>query len=311
MKFSIKMRRLLLCAAGLILVIAVAAIVFNSQSGGSDPNDVLHDTMVRGVRDNIGKLSSVVLVWRAERKHFDQSSSRPDTGGDYQLWWDGKRTAISSKASQVFSDPNGQVSSRPVTKYSTYDGKKFRVAEMPQTPAGTMKVSILKKPRYSLDENYLEDVGWHGIGPMTWVSIKPDEPGTQHYSIEGNLVKVTFRNSRTGQVGVRTYDAEKAYGLVRLENYAEEGKLRVLMKIQYKEVSGGVWFPISIVTEGYNIQNGELTNRTKLEVDVEKSVFNDPAAIPEEVFKLKIGPNAKVRDLTSLGTRVRMWLNDF
>jgi hypothetical protein len=193
----------------------------------------------------------------------------------------------------------------------TYGGKKFRVAEIPSTPGGTMRVAILKRPDYRMDENYLEDVGWHRPGPMTWVSIRPDEPGTEHYSIEGNLVKVTFRNSRTGQVGVRTYDVEKAHGLVRYENYAEEGKLSVLMTIEYRQVSGGVWFPVSVITEGYNIQNGELVNRTKLEIDVDKSAFNDPAAIPKDVFELKISPNAEVKDLTSFKTRLKMWLNDF
>ena len=54
---------------------------------------------------------------------------------------------------------------------------------------------------------------------------------------------------------------------------------------------------------------GELIHRSKMEVDIGKSVFNDPAALPEGIFELKAGPNTEIRDLTSLTTRVKMLID--
>ena len=141
---------------------------------------------------------------------------------------------------------------------------------------------------------------------------KATEPGVEYWLTEDNeTIKRTFHNTRTGQVGVQFFDVEKAYGLTIYENYAKENALQLRRTIQYKLVSGGAWFPISVITEGHNIQNGELIYRYKMELDSTKSTFNDPSTIPEDVFELKIGPNTEVTDLTSLKTRLKMRLNDF
>jgi len=306
----IKNPRSWLAAIGLIAAIVIIVIIVNSQTGSSDPNDLLRNTIARAVQGNIDKLSSAVIVWNSERKFFGPWSDKPQRAGSHQLWWDGKRTAISYEMSTTVTDPNGQASSTTETKFMTYDGRKFRVAEIPATPAGKVEVVILKKPEYSPDENYLQDIGWFGYGLLGRGLTKPTEPGTQSHSTEGNLITVTFHNSRTGQIGVRTYDTEKAHAPVTRESYAKEDTLQSRTTIQYKQVSGGAWFPISIITEGYNIQNGELISRSKMEVDVNKSIFNNPSAIPTDVFNLKIGPNAEIKDMTSLKTKLKMRLND-
>jgi len=302
-----------LVVIGLAVVLVITGICCNSKQGSSDPNDILRDAIVQGIQSNIAKLYSVALEWRSERKGFGPWSSKPEHTGKHQLWWNINRIAISCKRTSIVRDPNGQVSSNIETQFMTYNGKDFRIADIPTTTGGKVEVVILKKPKYRGGENYLNDVGWQGRGLITNICSKPlvTEPGTHHWSTEGKLIKWTFRNSRTGQVGVQTYDIEKAYGLVTRENYFKENVLQSRTTIQYKQVSGGAWFPVSVITEGHNIQNGELIYRNKMEIDRNKSVFNDPSAIPEDVFELKIGPNTEVTDLTSLKMKLKRFLNNF
>lgn len=51
--------------------------------------------------------------------------------------------------------------------------------------------------------------------------------------------------------------------------------------------------------------------RSRIEVDIQKSVFNDLSVIPDDAFELEIDPNDEVTDLTSLKTRLKRFLNDF
>jgi len=297
---------------GLVLVAMciIIGIFSSSQTCSSDPNDILRDNIAREIKGNTSKLSSAVLVWHLERKYFGPWSSKPQSIGDHQLWWDGKRTAIFYKMNTTVNDPNGQSSTSTKTKFMAYNGKDFRVAEFPTTPTGTVEVAILKKPGYRMDENYLQDVGWLGHGLLGCALTKPTASGTQSHSTEENLIKLTFHNSKTGQIGLWVYDTEKSCVLVTYENYAKKDMLQSRTTIQYKHISGGVWFPISVVADSFNIQNGELIGRSKMQVDVDKSSFNNPSAIPKDAFELKTGPNAQVEDMTSLKTRLKLWLNN-
>lgn len=298
--------------AGLLVVLVVVGMLLRAPHAATDPNDVLRDMIVRGIQDNVAKLSCVVLAWRSESRAFGPWSDKPERAGEHQLWWDGRRTAISYVMRSTTSDPNGQVSSDLRTRSMTYDGREFRWMELPVTPGGKAEMVIQSKPHYRPDENYLTEIGWLGRGLISRICVKsgPTEPGILRYSREGRLIKMEFHNSRTGQIGIWMYDPQKAYGLVTEENYARAGKMQAHTRIEYAQVPGGAWFPIRVATDGFNIQTGELLHRSKLEVDVGKSVFNDPAALPVDVFELKAGPNTEITDLTSLKTRVKMRLND-
>jgi len=304
-----------------LLIIALATVLIiisltrSSLRATHDPNDILRDTVAQGIQGNASKLSCAVLVWSTERKYFGPWSNKPDrpeTAGNHQLWWNNNKIAISCKENTTIYDPNGQVLSNQITTFVTYDGKTFRAAEMPTGSTGKVEMVISKKPPHGYyDNNYLQSVGWQGRGGLNDVS-KATEPGVDRWLTEDNkTIKRTFHNTRTGQVGVWIYDIEKAYGLVSMEYYCKENILQLRTTIQYKQVSGGVWFPVSVITDGHNIQNGELIYRNKMELDSTKSVFNNPSATPEEVFDLKIGPNTEVTDLTSLKTKLKMFMNDF
>jgi len=252
----------------LATVIVIISLICSSHFATPDPNDILRDTMAQGIQNNISKLSCAVLVWSSERKYFGPWSSKPQTAGNHKLWWNNNKIAISCKTNTVTQDPNGQATSKQETMLMTYDGKKFRVAEIPTGSTGKVEMVISKKPprNYYID-NYLQCVGWQGNGVLNHVS-KATEPGVEHWLTEDNkTIKRTFHNTRTGQVGVWIFDVEEAYGLTIYENYAKEDALQSRRTIQYKQVSGGAWFPISVITEGHNIQNGELIYRNKMEVD--------------------------------------------
>jgi len=305
-----RLSRRWLVVIGLVGASVIIGVLSHSRHVRSDPNDVLRDAIVQGVQGNIAKLSSAAVVWRSESISFGPWAEKPRRVGDHQLWWDGRRTAVSCTTCSTTQDPNGYVSSDRRARFITYDGTEFRVAELPTTAAGRAEVTILKRPRYRPCENYLVDIGWHGLGLMSNIGAAPTEPGTSRYLVEGPLIKMTFENGRTGQIGVWTYDTEKAYGLIDYENYLQEGKIQSRTTIAYGQVSGGIWFPVRVVTETYSAQTGELLARSKMEVDMDKSVFNDPGALPEDVFELEAGPNTEVQDQTSLTTRLRMLMND-
>jgi len=253
---------------GLATVLIIIGYSLSVHRANPDPNDIMRYTIAQGIQNNVSKLSCAILVWSSERKGFGPWSNKPEIKGTHQLWWNNKKIALSCETNTTIHDPNGQVSSNQEITFMTYDGKKFRVAEMPTGLTGKVEIGILKKPTERFHHNnYLQTVGWQGRGGLNHIS-KPTEPG-------------------------------------------KEDVLQLRRTIQYKQVSGGVWFPISVVTENYNIQNGELIYRSKMEVDIQKSVFNDPSIIPDEAFELEIGPNAEVKDLTSLKTRLKRFLNDF
>jgi len=316
-----RLSRWWLVGISLVVVPAIIGLFSRSAHVSSDPNDILRDATIQGVQGNIAKLSSAAVVWRSESISFGPWADKPKRVGDHQLWWDGRRTAISCTTCSTTQDPNGHISSDHRARFITYDGKEFRVAELPTTAAGRAEMTILKRPRYRPGENYLRDVGWQreGGGLISEVvheaHMKNREPGTDSLSIEtgedGNrLVKREFHNSKTGQIGISYYDADKGYGLVRMDNYASATQLQVRTIVRYRQVSGGAWFPVDVNSVSFNIQTGELLVRSKMEVDVDKSIFNDPAALPEDVFELEAGPNTEVQDLTSLTTKLKMLMND-
>ena len=303
---------LLLIVAGAVSFFVIIGFGYRSWCAATDPNEVLRNTIDQAIQENICKLSCAHLIWTSERKSFGQWSNKPQTTGQYQLWWSNNKTAISYKTYTESYDPNGQASLKEESTFITHDGKIFRFAEIPSVLTGKVKMVISKKPPHQFRQiNYLQSVGWQGRSFLTDVS-KATEPGVEHWLAEDQKrIKRTFHNTRTGQVGIKIYDIEKAYGLIKNLNYCQKDVLQCKTTVQYRQVSGGAWFPVSVIKEGYNIQNGELLYRTKMELDIDKSVFNDPSAIPEDVFELEIGPNTEVLDLTSWKTKLKMRLNDF
>ena len=304
---------------GLTTVLIVIGISLITRQVIHDPNDIQRDAVIDGIKANTAKLKCAVITWSSDVSYFGAMAARigPEKSyqignGTHQLWWNNKKIAVSWNNKTTVKDPNGQVSSKQEKTFVTYDGKTFRTAVMPTGLTGNIEVVISKEPpNRFLENNYLQTVGWQGRSGFNNVS-KATEPGMERWQTEEDkMLKRTFHNTRTGQIGIWTYDIEKNYVLVASEYYEKENTIQSKTTIQYKQFSGGVWFPVSVVTESFNIQNGELIYRSRMDVDINKSVFNDPSAIPDEVFELEIGPNNKVKDLTSLKTRLKRFLNDF
>jgi hypothetical protein len=303
-----------------LFIISLAAItvigvfIQTSHLATSDPNEVLRHTISRAMENNISKFSCAHLVWRSERKGFGPWSNRPGSTGTHQLWWNKKKIAISSETITTIQDPNGQVSSNQEALFMTYDGRTYQIAELPVGLTGQVEMVISKKPRSSwYENNYLQSVGWKGSGGLNDLS-RPTETGVETWSTEdtedgSSLIRSEFRNEME-QVGVKYYDEAKGGMLVSGEQYYDE-QIQIRQSVRYKKISGDAWFPISVLTEQYNIQNGELILRFTMEIDTNKSIFNNPSSIPDDIFEIEIGPNTEVIDLTSLKTKLKMELNDF
>ena len=183
-------KNICLCLSGICLVIVLAYLVLISSKDQdtSDPNDVLRDTVVQGIQDNIAKLSSAVLVWHSERKGFGPWSSKPEHKGKHQLWWSNKKIGISYKSDSISHDKNGQAVSKQNARIIAYNGKDFRMVDIPTVPSQKAEMVILRKPRYQPEENYLQDVGWQDPGLISHVlqmkeGMPGREPGTDHRSV--------------------------------------------------------------------------------------------------------------------------------
>jgi len=300
-----------------LIVVSVAAMFviidfgYRSWRAANDPNEVLRRTIARSLEENMSKVSCAYLTWNSEYKGFGPWSNKPQTVGQHQLWLADDKIAMFSQVSTLIPDPNGKMLSNDTTNLMTYDGKKFRAIETPSASAGKAEMVISSRPprNWHID-NYLQRVGWQRDHALIDLS-RGTAPGIEQWEIEeGGVIVRTFRNSRTGQVGIWIYDIEKAYELITYETYVKEDVLQSRTTTEYVQVSGGAWFPTSVITERYNIQNGDLISQSKMVVDLNKSAFNEPSVIPDNVFEIAVDPNTEVIDLTHLKTRLKMRLND-
>jgi hypothetical protein len=308
----------------LIAALAAVLLIFNfnldTHKDTKDPNDILRISAAKGVRENIAKLTSAVLVWNYERKCFGVWAHEPEVIGNYQLWWNKNKTAISLDNVTSVKDPNGLVTSNKKKTFMSYNGKKFLEADMPAGGSGNNKIYIQKKSAFYGNENYLRTIGWQGLGVLNLELDeklrKHREPGTEKWStVDSNdgikLIKWEFHNSKTGQVGIKYYDPQQGFGVVFHDGYASEGHLQSRQNLRYIQVSGGAWFPVEYNTTNFNIQNGEIIMQSNIKINIEKSVFNSPSAIPSDVFEFKPGPNDELLDETSFIQRIKHFLNDF
>ena len=280
--------------------------------GLDDAEKTLRDAVVEGIKTNTSKLDCAVITWRSELSSFGALADRigPEESyqlqkGTHQLWWKGKKTAANSRTDSLIYGENVKPSVSTNKVRMVYDGKVFR-AKSPRPKQPEMSDVLLHKdPRFKQGDNYLREIGWENRAEIliNGVTLKGPgrEPGTQHLSIEAGddgskLVKHAFYNSRTGQVGFWYYDIDKDYALVRFDNYASETQLAMRKDYRYEQMQGGVWFPVEMTVTGFNVTNGEKVSCNKMVVDVSKSVFNDPSAVPNEVFELEIGRNAEISD---------------
>jgi len=178
------------------------------------------------MQDNVSNLSCAILVWNSERKGFGPWSNKPASSGNHQLWWNNNKIAISSKTNTTIHDPNGQVSSNQEMTFTTYDGKKFRVAEFPVGLPGKVELGISKKrPSDWYEINYLQRVGWQGSGGVNDVS-EATEAGVELWSTEttedgSRLIKREFRNEMD-QIGVWYYDVAQGGMLVSTKHYYKQ-----------------------------------------------------------------------------------------
>ena len=219
--------------AGIAAVLIIIAFKFNTHKVSNDPNDILRIEVARGVRENIAKLTSAVLVWNYERKYYGPWKDKPEENGNYQLWWNKTKTALSCDVTSTSKGPNGQVTSSQEKTFMAYDGKKFLEARLAAGTSGNTEIVIQKNPEYR-NANYLQTIGWNNIGLLTVntdeILRKHMEPGNEEWTIidanDGRkLVKQEFHNSRIGQIGITYFDPEQGFGIVFDENYAGKGHL--------------------------------------------------------------------------------------
>jgi hypothetical protein len=266
------------------------------------PTNVLRKAVIESLRNNISKLTSAVLVLRWESKFDGAWSDRPEEKGEQKLWWSGdEEFAAFNTREYVARDENGQMSKTIDRKIIAWNGKVFRLKDMTDSKSGEVKMAVLKEPRLSGNEHFLRDIGWQGENLISGVLVEPfrREPGTYYWSEEDGkngdkLIKSEFVNLRIGQIGIRYYDSGKGCGLVCYESYCTATRLQSRTTIRYEQVSGGAWFPVEVNRVCFNIQNGEVISHRNTKIDIDKSVFNNPSAIPDGIFELKIKLDAEV-----------------
>jgi len=187
---------------GLATVLIIIGYSLSVHRANPDPNDIMRDAIAQGIQNNVSKLSCVILVWSSERKGFGPWSNKPEIKGTHQLWWNNKKIALSCETNTTIQDPNGQVSSNQEITFMTYNGKKFRVAEMPTGLTGKVEIGILKKPTERFHHNnYLQTVGFQGRSAFNDVS-KGNEPGIERWLTEERRC-ITVAKNYSIQAGIR------------------------------------------------------------------------------------------------------------
>ncbi len=292
-----------------LIYLAVNLLMAKELDGSSE---ILRDAVVEGIKANTAKLNCAVITWRSELSHFEALADRigPKESyqlekGTHQLWWKGEKIAANKRKDYLRYGENAKPSVVTDKVSMVYDGKVFHAKSPRPNDPKMSDVLLHKELRFKQGDNYLREIGWDNRAGSLIANVTLEgpavEPGTQKFSIEegvdgSKLVKHAFYNSRTGQVGFGYYDIDKNYSLVRYENYASETQLVGRKDYRYEQIAGGAWFPVEVTTTGFNMTTGEKVSCGKMVVDVNKSVFNDPTAIPEKVFEFKAGKYAEVSD---------------
>jgi hypothetical protein len=83
------------------------------------------------------------------------------------------------------------------------------------------------------------------------------------------------------------FDPAKRYSLVSEEHYDGDDRMYIQATWAHERIAEDVWFPTRMIQEFRDVETNKVTLRHEFDVDMKRSKFNQPSAMPDEVFVIK------------------------
>ncbi|MBN2180404.1 MAG: HEAT repeat domain-containing protein, partial [Sedimentisphaerales bacterium] len=269
-------------ATVVLLLIALAiptTVALTSNSNEAPDQTAIEKMLIDGFRENRDKFERGVLAWTLTDKNEGLAGKpKTETKGSFQLWWDGKK--IATRFSQERMDLDAGVVIDRRSGGNVYDGGL-----------------LSRKPKFETFEDWFGQI-IHWTGPRSMdqeiPALKKRENIALDFSktiVDGReLAKFVSRNTDESDVSFRSYivkyfDPSKSYGLINEEWYTGENKLYLKHTFTLREVIPGGWFPVEVDLKAFSLKDSTVYVDRQLALDLKRCSFNDPAAIPEGIFK--------------------------
>ena len=263
--------------------------------------DAVRHAVLEGIRQNEDRFFCGVLHWELHTSEDEYIPGRKlNRQGDFSLFWDGEKVA--TRYLQDLVTPvgdKGEVTVARGGERKSFDGKEFREVSNVENPKS---IAISYKVRFRAYENYFETSGWYEKNTFHSDFSNPQKSDWikfEAFSITKDdleLIKVNGTNTKDGAKIVWYFDPQKSNCLVLEEWYDPQGRLYVEKTFSYQEVSGGAWFPTEIDSKSIDVDTQKLQLHHHFALDMEKSSFNDPSRISEDVFHIPITPDMEISD---------------
>lgn len=93
------------------------------------------------------------------------------------------------------------------------------------------------------------------------------------------------------------FDPQKAYSLIRLDSYVDDGSLWHRVEYDVREVAAGVWFAVDRRFSLFDTETGKLRSLNRASVDLDRSSFNRPDLIPASIYQIS-KPGSRISALS-------------
>lgn len=235
----------------------------------------------------------MAIAWTltTDDRGFSSPEAHHSTKGIYEQWLDGTRIATRYETERVNRGPGGPDGAQGEKWWiGTVTG---RSVSLDGKVVSTDSSGRLPKGRFALYENWFDVLQWsdpalemmtRDIPRVTWSAQSGRSP-------TGRQIRVLAK-SKDGSTDER-YEADKGFNLVAREWYDAAGKRYLRETRTLKEVADGLWMPVEIDSQSLDPATGEIRLRNHFVVDLEKSRFNDPTAIPGDAFERRPGGAAR------------------
>ena len=262
----------------------------------ANPATELERKVLKGFAENRARVTCGVLAWTQTTEDNGFGRPVPQGGlkydGQYRMWWDGDRVATKYNTEGVHSSRETPPSGIEVGWHGA-DGRSYWIG---QTEGGNVYTGSLltREPQWSLYENWLSGViRWRGRGSQDRRII--DLGRMKHVAAEWSVAEVEgramirclARNRDTGEYSVEHYDPAKGYGLAHYEAFTPQGVRRSNHTVKLEQVIPGAWFPVEVVMEAIRTEDGSVSLRQHMTLDLTHCSFNDKSALPAGIFEAR------------------------
>jgi RNA polymerase sigma factor (sigma-70 family) len=260
----------------------------------------LEAAVLEGISNNQSRLTSCVIVWdRITKEDGFVPGRKQDTKGSYQLWSIGEKIATRSSEEGPRKLPGGTTVVGVSGMITAYDGKEFRATRNVKNPED---IAIMRDPKYMVNQNWFHIVEWGGTDAFPEMyrivrSLGYIEIAWSLRQLDGvKCIVFEGTNKKTGGRQINYFDPAKGFCSIREEWYDPAGRLRLKRVATVAEVADQVWMPVELRTQSIDVATGAVTLENYYKIRLQESSFNDPSAVPKDVFTIALTDEMEVSD---------------